>query len=111
MARDPKGLDPVIRRAATEEFRQAVLKAEQAGIEAALTWHSLAVWTESGKERIGYFTKALECCYAEGKANPPRTRQEKWSSVHTQADCLFEIGRVHFHEEAPDTARRFLLEA
>ena len=45
------------------------------------------------------------------EANPPRTPREKWSSAHPQADCLFEIGRVHFHEGAPDTARRFLLEA
>jgi hypothetical protein len=28
-----------------------------------------------------------------------------------QADCLFEIGRVHFHEGAPEAARRFLGEA
>ena len=103
--------DTVMRQVATEEYRQAVLKAAGQNIEVSLTWHTLATWTEEGKERIGYFARALECRRAETAANPPKTAREIWSDIHTQADCLFEIGRVHFHEGAPEAARRFLAEA
>ena len=103
--------DEVMRQVATEEYRQAVLKAASQNIEVSLCWHTLAVWTEDGKERIGYFSRALDCCRAEARAKKPETAQEIWSWLHTQADCLFEIGRVHFHEEAPEAARTFLNEA
>jgi hypothetical protein len=103
--------DSVMRQVATEEYRQAVLKAAAQNIEVSLTWHTLAVWTEEGKERIGYFARALDCCRAEAKAKRPETFKEIWSFIHTQADCLFEIGRVHFHEGAPEVARKFLTEA
>jgi hypothetical protein len=103
--------DPVLRRAATEEFRQVVEKAARHNVEVSLAWHTLGVWTEEGKERIGYFARALDCCRAEARAKRPETFQEIWSFVHTQADCLFEIGRVHFHEGAPEAARTFLDEA
>ena len=103
--------DTVMRQVATEEYRQAVEKAARQNIEVSLAWHTLAVWTEEGKERIGYFSRALECCRAESAANPPKTPKEIWAGVHTQADCLFEIGRVHFHEGAPEVARRFLADA
>ncbi|MEI7728867.1 MAG: hypothetical protein WCO56_04820 [Verrucomicrobiota bacterium] len=103
--------DSVMRQVATEEYRQAVLKAAAQNIEVSLCWHTLAVWTEEGKERIGYFARALDCCRAEAKAKPPETFREIWCWIHTQADCLFEIGRVHFHEGAPEVAREFLTEA
>ena len=103
--------DEVMRQVATEEYRQAVLKAASQNIESSLTWHTLAVWAEEGKDRIGYFSRAMECCHAEAKVKRPETFQEKWAFVHTQADCLFEIGRVHFYEDAPDAARQFLTEA
>ena len=103
--------DEVMRQVATEEYRQAVLKAASQNIESSLTWHTLAVWAEEGKERIGYFSRAMECCHAEAKVKRPETFQEKWAFVHTQADCLFEIGRVHFYEDAPAAAQEFLTKA
>jgi hypothetical protein len=103
--------DSVMRQVVTEEYRQAVLKAAAQHIEVSLAWHTLAVWTEAGKERIGYFARALDCCRAEAKAKRPETFTEIWAWVHMQADCLFEIGRVHFHEGAPEAARQFLTQA
>jgi hypothetical protein len=103
--------DSVMRQVATEEYRQAVLEAARQNIELSLAWHALAVWTEEGKERIGYFARAIECCHAEAKAKKPETPQEKWAFVHTQADSLFEIGRVHFYEDAPAAAQEFLTKA
>ena len=100
-----------MRQVATEEYRQAVLKAARQNVEISLTWHTLAVWTEEGKERIGYFARALECCRAETSAEPPNSPKAEWAALHTQAECLFEIGRVHFHEGAPEAARQFLIEA
>ncbi len=103
--------DAVMRQVVTEEYRQAVEQAARQNIEVSLAWNTLAFWTEDGKERIGYFARALECRRAESTANPPQTAVAIWASIHMQADCLFEIGRVHFHEGAPETARRFLCEA
>jgi hypothetical protein len=103
--------DTVMRQVATEEYRRAVLKAAAQKIEVSLAWHTLAVWTEEGKERIGYFARALDCCLAEAKTKRPETFREIWAFVHMQADCLFEIGRVHFHEGAPEAAREFLEKA
>lgn len=103
--------DAVMRQVATEKYRQAINKAARRKIEVSLSWHTLAVWTEAGKERIGYFARALDCLRAEFAAQPPKTPREVWAHVHTKADCLFEIGRVHFHEGSPEVARRFLEEA
>jgi len=103
--------DEVMLKVATEEYRQAVLKAASQNIEVSLAWHTLAVWTEEGKERIGHFARALAGCRAEAKARRPETPKKIWSSIHTEADCLFEIGRVHFHEGTPEIARMFLMEA
>ena len=103
--------DTVMRQVATEEYRQAVLKAASQKVEVSLAWHTLAVWTEEGRERIGYFSRALDCCRFEALAKKPETPKETWSFAHMQADCLFEIGRVHFHEGAPEAARKFLMEA
>ena len=103
--------DTVMRQVATEEYRQVVFKAARQNIEVSLCWHTLAVWTEEGKERVGHFARALECRRAETAAHPPKTPKEIWGDVHMQADCLFEIGRVHFYEGSPEVARRFLDEA
>ena len=78
-------------------------------MELSLCWHALATWTEDGRERIGYFSRALDCRRAETAATPPHTPKERWTAVHMEADCLF--GRVHFHEDAPDAAREFLTQA
>ena len=103
--------DAVMRQVCTEEYRQAVLKAARHNVEISLAWHTLATWTEDGKERIGHFARALECSRAESLAFPPKTAKERYAFLHTEADCLYEIGRVHFHEDSPDAARRFLTEA
>jgi len=103
--------DTVMRQVATEEYRQAVQKAAEQAIEVSLCWHTLAVWTEEAKERIGYFARALECRRAENAATPPKSAIERWSAIHLEADCHFEIGRVHFHEGSPDAAREFLNKA
>jgi len=103
--------DSGMRRVATEEYRQAVEKAARQNMEMSLAWHTLAVWTEEGKERIGYFANALECLRTEEDASPPETARTRWSVVHLRADCRFEIGRVHFHEGAPAAAQQFLAEA
>lgn len=103
--------DSVMRQVATEKFREAVHKAAAQNVEVSLAWHTLGIWTEEGKERIGCFSRALECCQAEAKAKRPETYREIWTWIHMRADCLYEIGRVHFHEDAPDAARKFLTEA
>ena len=104
-------MDDVMRRVETERYRQAVAKAARLGIEVSLTWHTLGVWTELGKERIGCFSRALACVRAEAAAQPPTQPQQAWTYAHTEADCLYEIARVHAHEGAPAAARRFLEEA
>jgi hypothetical protein len=104
--------DEPMRRHITEIYRQAVEEAAAQGIESALTWHTLAVWTDEGKERIGYFSRALECIES-GRDDHLRRRNahRTWNDVHMRADCLFEIGRVHAHEGHPTVARDFLLRA
>ncbi|MEA2922832.1 MAG: hypothetical protein QOF07_2802, partial [Bradyrhizobium sp.] len=91
--------DEPMRRHITEIYRQAVEEAAAQGIESAICWHTLAVWTEEGKERIGYFSRALECVES-GRDDHlrPRNANRKWNDVHMRAECLFEIGRVHAHE-------------
>ena len=103
--------DEVMRQVATEKYRQAVFQAAEQGIEVSLAWHTLATWLEEGKERIGAFSRALVCLRAEMAAFPPGEMVEPWGHAHTEAECLYEIGRVHFYEGAPDAARKFLAEA
>jgi hypothetical protein len=103
--------DTVMRQVATEEYRQVVEKAARQNIEVSMAWHTLATWTEEGKERIGYFACALKCCRGERVCSPPESALQRWCAVHMEASCLFEIGRVHFHEGAFEAARRFLSEA
>lgn len=103
--------EPMLRHI-TEVYRQAVEEAAAQGIESALPWHTLAMWTEEGKERIGYFARALECVES-GWDNHlmPRNANREWTDTHMRADCLFEIGRVHAQEGEPTVAREFLLRA
>jgi hypothetical protein len=103
--------DTVMRRVAAEKLREAVHEAAQQGSEVSLAWHTLGTWTEMGKERIGAFSRALDCARADAAARQNPTAKEQWCDVHMEADCLFQIGRVHFHEGAPEAARTFLLQA
>ena len=104
--------DDVLRRHLTENFRLEVERAAKKGIEVPLAWHSLGTWTEDGRERIGYFSRALECIESGREAHlEPRTPLTEWSRVHSRADCLYEIGRVHAHEGDAAVARDFLMRA
>ncbi|MDB6152279.1 MAG: hypothetical protein JWL90_732 [Chthoniobacteraceae bacterium] len=103
--------DDVMRQVVTEKYRRSVEEAARHGIEVSLCWHSLAVWTEIGKERIGYFARALDCLNAESGIEPPLSAHQNWATNHMQADCLYEIARVHAVEGSPEVARRFLEEA
>ena len=100
------------RRQVTEIYRQAVEEAAAQGIETALAWQTLAVWTDDGRQRIGYFARALDCVES-GRDNQfmPRTAATEWTDTLMRADCLFEIGQVHAHDGDPSVAREFLLRA
>lgn len=104
--------DEPMRRHVTEIYRQAVEEAAAQGIETALAWQTLAVWTDEGKQRIGYFARALECVES-GRDNHLMSRNPgtEWTDTLMRADCLFEIGRVHAQEGDPAVAREFLLRA
>src|SRR5712675_55072 len=54
-------MDDKLRRKLTEDYRVAVERAAQQGVELSMPWYNLATWTELGKARIGYFARALEC--------------------------------------------------
>lgn len=103
--------DTPMRQIATEEYRAVVEAAAAQGVEDALSWHSLAMWTDSGKERIGYFSRVLECVRAAAAEPGEKTPQARWSAVQLEADSLYEIGRVHAHEGDPEVARGFLEQA
>lgn len=103
--------DEVMRQVATEKYRQAVMHAAAQGIEVGLPWHTLGTWSEEGKDRIGAFSRALECVRREKTLPPPLGVTDPWTVTHMEAECLYEIGRVHFHEGAPDAAREFLQQA
>jgi hypothetical protein len=104
--------DVPMRRHVTENYRQAVEEAAAKGIEVSLCWHTLGVWTEEGKERIGYFSRALDCVEScrDIHLRPPGPNAD-WNDVHMRAECLYEIGRVHAHEGDPAVARDFLSRA
>lgn len=81
------------------------------GVECSLAWYNLAFWTGTGKERIGYFSRTL-ACVEEGKDSLPGSEPgPAWSGLHTRAECLYEIGRVHAHEGDAAVARDFLMRA
>jgi hypothetical protein len=87
------------------------MSASAGGVDVSLCWHTLAIWMEEGKDRIGCFSRALECMRAEMASPLPGQIIEPWGSVHLEAECLYEIGRVHAHEGSPEIARCFLEEA
>ena len=92
-----------------EIYRQALDTAASHGIEVSLCWHTIATWTNDGKERIGYFARALDCLDREAAEAPAKPDPRgAWSQTHTRADSLFEIGRVHAAEGDPGVARDFL---
>lgn len=105
-------MDDVMREAKLAKFREVIDEVAAAGIENELVWHTYATWSNDGPERIACFTRALACVEAGRDAllRAPGPRME-WTNVHMRADCLFEIGRVHFHEGDPAVARDFLLRA
>ena len=104
--------DEPMRRHITEVYRQAVEEAAAQGIEVDVAWHALAFWTEEGKERIGYFSRALTCVESgRDRHLQPRTAASEWTDVHMRADCLFEIGRVHTPTGRQTVAHEFLLRA
>ena len=80
--------DAVMRQVATEEYRQAVEKAARQKVEISLPWHTLGVWTEKGRERIGYFARALECQRAVAAATAPKTAKEKVITVSLETQKL-----------------------
>jgi hypothetical protein len=61
--------DVPMREYYTEKFRQAVETAAAHGIEVSLCWHTLAVWTNDGAQRVGYFARALECVESDRDAH------------------------------------------
>jgi LmbE family N-acetylglucosaminyl deacetylase len=104
--------DDVLRELELERLREAVEEAAAQGIEVELVWHTLGTWSNDGPDRIACFTRALACLDSGQNRllTMPGPRAD-WSRVHTRADCLFEIGRVHFHEGDPKVAEGFLLRA
>jgi hypothetical protein len=103
--------DDVLRQVATEKYRRAVMQAAAQGVEVSLPWHTLGVWLEEGKDRIGAFSRALECLRAEKTSPLPGQIIDPWVSTHMEAECFYEIGRVHAHEGALEAAQRFLEQA
>ena len=102
--------DHAMRQVHTEHYGHEVQRAYDAGFECSLSWHTLATWTEEGKERIGYFANTLRCLDAE-KEELAKTVRGLWTNAHMRAECLFEIGRVYAAEGDPNVARDFLEQA
>lgn len=101
--------DHTLRRHQTHNYRLEVEKAAAQGVENILAWHTLATWTEDGRERIGYFARIVELVETghDAHLHVPGPLQA-WTDAHMRADCLYEIGRVHAHEGDPAVARGFL---
>jgi hypothetical protein len=100
----------------TEIYRQAVEEAAAQGVEEAFCWHTLALWTKEGKERIGYFSRALDCIESRCRDDDLRVEADvreirEFNDVYLPGECLFGIGRVHALEGDPSVAREFLLRA
>lgn len=91
-----------------DQFRQAVMQAANRGYENALAWHTLGMWMEMGKERIGCFARAIEINRNETLANRPADPMQHWSCAFRQADSYYEIARVHAAEGLADVALDFL---
>ncbi len=103
--------DEVMRRHHTENYRQAVKEAAENGFEASLCWHTLGVWMEMGKERIGCFARALELLEQESERDPAKDFLVLWTRDNMRASCYYEIGRVHAAEGSPEVALDFLKRA
>ena len=105
-------MDDVMREVELARYRRVIDEAAAQGIENTLAWHTYATWSNDGPERIECFTRALDCMDSGRDAllMTPGPRRD-WTDVHMRADCLFEIGRIHFHEGDPAVARDFLLRA
>lgn len=100
----------------TEIYRQAVEEAAAQGVEEAFCWHTLALWTKEGKERIGYFSRALDCVDSRDREADLRVDLDvrevrELNDAYLRAKCLLGIGRVHALEGDPSVAREFLLRA
>jgi hypothetical protein len=96
----------------TEIYRQAVEEAATQGVEIAGSWHTLAIWTKEGKERIGYFSRALECIESRRNELPnDHIEIRELHYAYVRAECLLGIGRVHALEGEPAVAREFLVRA
>jgi hypothetical protein len=103
--------DDVLRQVATDNYRRKVLEVAAKGFEHSLIWHTLGMWTEEGDDRIGCFSRALDCVRLEKAALSAIHPAAGWVFVHTEAECLYEIARVHVREGTPEVAREFLEEA
>ena len=103
--------DVVMRRVHTEKFRQAILDAVADGFENSLAWHTLGVWMEMGKERIGCFARALQLVEREDAMTPAKDFNTHWVRDDMRASCYYEIGRVHAAEGSADVALDFLSRA
>lgn len=78
----------------------------------ASAWRTLAIWTKEGKERIGYFSRALECIESGRNERPDdHIDIREFHYAYLRAECLLGIGRVHALENDPAVAREFLLRA
>ena len=105
-------MDDVMREVELARFRKVIDEAEAQGVVNALVWHTYAMWSNDGPERIDCFTRALACNESKrDKLFEPSGPRYDWNQVHMRADCLFEIGRVHFHEGDPAVARDFFIRA
>lgn len=112
IGQNPGEMDDVMREVKLALYREVIDEAAAQGIENALVWHTYAIWSNDGPERIECFTRALACNESKRDAAfEPSGARYDWNQVHMRADCLFEIGRVHFHEGDPVVARGFLLRA
>ena len=94
-----------------EQYRQAVMEAAGRGFENALAWHTLGMWTEIGKERIGCFARAIEINRDEMAMSQPTTSLQQWACAFRQADSYYEIARVHENEGSGEVALNFLSRA
>jgi hypothetical protein len=100
--------DTVMLDVHVEEYRQAVIDAADRGFENALAWHTLGMWTDIGKQRIGCFARAIEVSKKEMATNRQPGPMRHWDSTFRQADSYYEIARVHAIEGLADVALKFL---
>lgn len=100
--------DDVMLNVHVEEYRQAVMMAADRGFESSLAWHTLGMWTETGKQRIGCFARAIETNRKEAAKTRSTGPMQHWTRAFRQADSYFEIARVHGVEGLAEVALEFL---